>query len=262
MTKRFIVLTVLTLLMSIELSAQKNPVSQNIFITEAIEIDADLKDWGDSLKNYNPVTKLNYEIGNDKQNLYLAVKTADQATIRKILSFGFSFSVNTEGKKKLGPTVTFPVIDHIAVRRALSENKTAVQKGNESKINNVVLSKIKGIQVTGFKSLLDGDIALKNEYGVQAAATIDEQNSFVMELTIPLRLLELSADSKNVLAYNLKANGLQRTVIQQSPMRGLGRYGGYGYWNYGYGERETYKSTVSESVQFWTLYTWLYPNSK
>ena len=54
-------------------SAQTKP-AQNILQPPpaGINVDGDLKDWGDSLRYYNSEKKLNYVIANTKDTLYMA----------------------------------------------------------------------------------------------------------------------------------------------------------------------------------------------
>lgn len=241
------------------LKAQKRgDALKNRYITKEIKPDGDLSDWTDSLQNYQAAAKLHYDAGNDEENLYIAVKTSDLQTIRKILSFGFSFSVNTEAKKRSGPVVTFPVVDRIALRSEMEENARSKKRLDINTLNQQILSKTFGINVQGFKALLDGNIALNNEYGIKAGAALSDSGVFTYELVIPLKRLGLDVENKNELAYNFRVNGVQRTVIEQG-LPSMGRYGMYGYgyggYGYGYGRSEPYKRTISETVEFWVKYT-------
>lgn len=79
------------------------------------------------------------------------------------------------------------------------------------------LSLVKEIKVSGFKQIPDSLISIYNEYNILAAASFDEQGSFIYELAVPLSALGLQEGGKEI-AYNLKVNGLQ--------FRGGGNFGG------------------------------------
>jgi hypothetical protein len=255
MKKSFQLIIIALLLTHYITSAQsKNEVIKNTYITHLIKVDGNLVEWADSLNYYDAASKLSYSLGNDNNNLYLAVKTSDPQSIRKILSFGISFSVNKDGKKKEGPTVNFPVVDRSAIRTMIQKAQQANQKTDPTKMNQQIVVKINGIQVTNFTEILDGNISLSNEYGIKAAAALDDKNVFRYELAIPLTLLDLNPESKNILAYNFKLNGMQRTVMEQSAPRRR-NYGGYGYGSYDYGDRRAYPRTISETVDFWVKAT-------
>lgn len=253
----FLLLTALIASISNQSFAQKNEVQANKYFAEGITIDGSLSEWGDSLKAYDAESMLRYDLGNDQSNLYVAIQSSDPITIRKILTFGFSFAVNKDGKKKPAQTITFPVIDHIAVRSAMPTTKPTGSKTETIKLNQLIISKTKGIRVDRFKEMVDGTISLNNEYGVKGKAVITDSNTLKLELAVPLRLLDLPSDYKEAFASHFRVNGQERTVLEQGPMRRMGRYGGYGgygygYGGYGYGEREVYKRTITDAKEFWT----------
>lgn len=228
---------------------KKGEVRQNDYLQNDINVDGKLTEWTDSLKNFDARAKMHYVVGNNDSVLYLAVKTSDPLSIRKILIHGFSFMVNKETRKKVAPAVIFPYVD----RTNFGANRPR-PTGTPVKMNQQVLAQAKGVVTSGFKDIIDGNVSLQNEYGIKAASTIDDKNVFRYELAIPLNQLELGKDSKNILTYSFRINGIERTVIQ----RGIGsRLGSYGYGPYGsypYGS-DTYARTISEAVEFREKYT-------
>jgi hypothetical protein len=260
----FLLSAIIVFLVSDNTLAQKNEATANKYLPAGINVDGNLTEWGDSLKTYDPATTLRYDVGNDQTNLYLAIQTSDPVSIRKVLTFGFSFSINKEAKKKPGPTVTFPVIDHVAVRSAMPKTKPTGKKEEVIKLNQLIMSKANGIKIERFAQIVDGVISLTNEYGMKGKAVITDSNTLKMELAIPLHLLDIPSDYKEAFTYNFRVNGPQRTVLEQGPMRRMGGYGGYGYGygGYGYGEREVYKRTISETKEFWAKYILATPPSK
>ncbi len=232
------------------LNAQKKgEVNQNEYLVNNINIDGKLTEWNDSLKNFRPQAKLSYVVANNDSVLFLAVKISDPTAIRKLLIHGFTFMINKEAKKKQGPAVIFPYVD----KTDFGANRLR-PTGTPVKMNQQVLAQVKGVVTRGFKTIIDGNVSLQNEYGIKAASSIDDKNVFRYELAIPLEHLELDKDSKNTLAYQFRINGIERTVIQ----RGIGsRLGSYGYGPYGgypYGS-DTYARTISEAVEFWEKYS-------
>ena len=256
MRSTFLLLTLIVFVVCSSSFAQKNEVQTNKYLADGIKVDGDLKEWGDSLETYDPETMLHYNVGNDQTNLYLAIQSSDPVTIRKILTYGFSFAVNKEAKKKASPTITFPVIDHIAVRSAMPATKPSGSKNETIKLNQLIISKTKGIRVDRIKEMLDGTISLNNEYGLKAKAIITDSNTLKLELAVPLRLMDIPLNYNETFACHFKVNGAERTVLEQGPMRRRGGYGGYGYGygGYGYGEREVYRRTITESKEFWTKF--------
>jgi len=230
---------------------KKNDILKNHFISNPIRVDGELADWPDSLNYYHAASKLHYNAGNDNTNLYIALKTSDPAVIRKILSFGFTFGVSPDNRKKGGTSVTFPVVDRIALRSSEEERRRRKEPADVNSLNQQILSKVYGLNIEGFKILPDGSIALNNDFGISAAGALSDSGVFTYELAIPLKLLEIEPQDDKTITYSFKVNGLQRTVIEQG-LPTMGRYGmyGYGYGGYGYGRSEPYRRTISETVEF------------
>src|SRR5436309_1106690 len=51
-----------------------------------INVDGDLKEWGDSLRYYNEEKRLNYALANDKDSLYAAIRVSDRLDKMKVLN--------------------------------------------------------------------------------------------------------------------------------------------------------------------------------
>jgi hypothetical protein len=87
------------------------------------------------------------------------------------------------------------------------------------------LASAKEIKVFGFKDIPDSLISIYNEYSIKTLASISDESVFMYELSIPLELLEMSADNPKEFSYNIKLNGLQ---INFGGFSGGGRPGGGG----------------------------------
>lgn len=204
----------------------------NQWAAETLKIDGQLNDWGDSLKYYNENTRFSFNIRNNQETLYLAIRSRDKQNLNRILSRGISFSVNTEGKKKPGATVVFPVID-----RSSQPLKPTKPQQEVKEVQQEILSKIRKINVNGFREILDGSISMNNTYGISAAAGFDKQDNFMIEIAIPLQLLEITAD-QSLLACSIEINGIKAAKTSYDPYRDR-RSGMYGYpsRDYGYDRR-------------------------
>jgi hypothetical protein len=240
--KKLITLTSLVLLVAANLFAQA-PVSKklpavqegNAWAPANVKIDGKLNEWNDEFKAYNKVTHLYYTIANDDNNIYLVLKTSDKTTNAKITAGGITLAINTDGKKKDKDaySLTYPIIQRNFGRPAGGgfggpggggvrtmtvvaggpgggrQRGAAPDSAMVKAMHERVINSAKEIKVFGFKDISDSLIAIYNEYNIKATIGYDKEDSFVYELAIPLKLLALSADSHNELAYNIKLNGLQ-----------------------------------------------------
>lgn len=226
------------LLNSVSVSAQKKQKDiqeSSVFVSGPVKIDGKLNEWQDSLQAFNRAALIGYTIANDNRNLYLIIKSSDAINSAKILAGGISLTINTEAKKKEKEAfnITFPVINTVsrATPQRGSSGMTGGQrqmqggglrqtdrgsqvqrksKGTDSVIierRKAQIAQFKEIKVFGFQEIQDSLISIYNEYGIKVAAGYDTQGSLNYELAVPLKLLDLTADSKKELAYNIKING-------------------------------------------------------
>jgi hypothetical protein len=164
----------------------------------AITIDGNNKEWGDSLAYYNADSKINYAIANDKENIYLVIKTNDLAKQNYILSSGVTFSIDTKGRsKKSGFAVTFPEAGQEAMKRSATLEENKLRLG---------LLTFRKIGVKGFKDIDDDEIALSNALGIQIAIGFDDKGYMTYEEAIPLDLFHAGELAKGEWTFNVKLN--------------------------------------------------------
>lgn len=192
-----------------------------------IKIDGSLSEWGDSLSFTNPETRLRYTLANDKDNLYLAVKTDDPVQQHAILAWGLTLGIDTKGHKKTAYTVLFPYHDDDA---ALAFNPTEQEKKQE-----ITEMKLKRIQAEGFKDVEVDVFTQENLYGFRVAVNYDEHGNLIYEEQIPLKLFHADINSKTEWAFNIKLNHPEPTDKKpaegensNASMGGLGSRGGMG----------------------------------
>lgn len=224
---------VYTLLLNLSpaFSQKKAETIMSRWADKPVLADGLLNDWPDTLSLYNNDAGLYYSLSNDSQNIYLALRSASRESLTRILIRGISFSANIE-KKKEAPTVTFPVPDRTPGRSRDTKAQPDMQEALQQ-----LLEKVKDIRVQGFKEIIDGSISLENTYGIRAAAAFDHNNNLVQEIIIPLKLLNLSADTTGPVTYRIRVNGIQEPPGRMAPgqadprqrmggMYGRGMYGG------------------------------------
>jgi hypothetical protein len=215
-------------------SQKKAEIITTRWAEKPVQVDGFITDWKDSLNLYNEETKLFYSLSNDHENIYISIKNNSQVGLTKIIARGISFSANYESNKKTPPTVTFPILDRTPGKKVIE-----TEQPEPKEIQKRIISKIKEINVEGFKELVDGGISLYNTYGIKAATAFDEKNNMIQEFAIPLRLLGIEAGSTELITYRIRINGFQGpAAIQQRDMNDYedmygGSYGGRYNGRYG-----------------------------
>lgn len=225
--------------------AQKLSDVQEVSVwASAVKVDGKHNEWENNFKATNKSTNLTYTLANDAKNLYLAIQSKDVTNNNKILLGGITLTVNPSGKKndKEGFKVTYPVINRqrgfgggsnrsVTVSSpsggsGASSTEVRVQGGPggfgrfqdmspaqrdslQRAIARTQLAGAKEIKVFGFKDIPDSLISIYNEYSIKTIASISDEGVFMYELSIPLALLEMSADNPKEFSYNIKLNGLK-----------------------------------------------------
>lgn len=193
------------LLLYVKASAQDEP---NKWAPANINIDGQATEWPKPLQFYNNTTKLFYTIANDQENLYVIVSVPDPQSQTKIMRSGITIAMNTTGKKKGGASVTFPLTYNINTGAPdVPEASRALIAGE---LKKQLLANVKEIKVEGFDSIPDGNIPVKNTFGIQTTSSYDAAGNLVCELGIPLKMLGVSAGSSQAIAYHFKVNAMKR----------------------------------------------------
>jgi hypothetical protein len=212
-------------------SVQETPVPA----PAKVKIDGKIDEWGQNFQAYNKVTKLYYLLSNDEKNLYLVVKSTDVQNNTKVMGGGVTLTINTADKKKEenAYSITFPIVNRSSlrgIRRPRGASATTVMDSasiaEAAAARKQAIAAIKEISVLGFKDITDTLISIYNTYGIKAAAGYDEQANLQFELSIPLALLNLSANNPKEFAYNLRVNGIQMGNNRNGGNDGGGRNGG------------------------------------
>jgi hypothetical protein len=222
----------IALILSVAKAQKLNDIQEGSVWASAIKVDGKLNEWENNFKANNKSTNLTYTLANDAKNLYLAIQSKDASNNNKIMLGGITLTVNPAGKKsdKDGFKVIYPVINRqrrpggggggavAGVRTQGSsgggfgrfQDMTPTQRDSlQRAIAKTQLASAKEIKVFGFKDIPDSLISIYNEYSIKTIASISDAGVFMYEVSIPLELLEMSADKPKEFSYNIKINGLR-----------------------------------------------------
>ncbi|PUZ19957.1 hypothetical protein GA0116948_11928 [Chitinophaga costaii] len=190
----------------------------NTWAASPVKADGRLDEWKNPLPHYNSDTRLFYDISNDGTNLYIAISSRDEITQYRIINAGLHVTINTAGKSKNGPGVTFPVIDQDALydyrhTPALNYTPSPQEKAAQQKLLFLHTS---DISVNGLKNVKDGNIPMQNEFGIQAAISNDNTGMLSMEIIIPLSRLEFPEENEDkVVAFNFRLNKIDKKEAEK-----------------------------------------------
>lgn len=237
--RKLIPLIVLLMLSTLKMVAQshlKDVQVTSVWAPADVKVDGRINEWEDHFQAYNKSTRLFYTVSNNDKYLFLAITSTDASNNNKIVAGGITLTVNTAGKKKdkNAYSLTFPIVARGARgqrgqrgggarggRPQGAEMDTAAVSASRKQL----ITSSKEIKVIGFKDMTDSLISIYNEYGIKTAIGYDSLGNYSYELAIPLKLIELSIDQVQEIAYNIKVNGLAN-MGGGAPRGGAG--GGFG----------------------------------
>lgn len=194
-----------------------------------INVDGDLKEWGDSLRYYNEEKRLNYALANDKDYLYAAIRVSDRLDKMKVLNAGITLTIDPKGKKKDSFTLTFPLAapDEKPEFTKPKDGDGEITQADRDELIRERITKLRYIKVVGFKDIEGDMITTSNTYGIKTAINYDANGDLVYEAAIPLNFFHAGNDAfKSEWAFNFKINGFQRPTGGGGAGEGDG--GGFG----------------------------------
>lgn len=203
----FILLILAILVNTSKALAQKNKkhLVQSIKATASVSIDAKLNEWNLADFQHNKASQLAFLIANNDSTLFLVVKSDKVADTKRLIAGGLSFSVNTSGQEKVKETLIFPLLK----RNNRSATSTISKKpADPAQRLKEELAGLNEIGVYGFDQILDGKIALNNDYGIRAAAGLNEEGLLICEYALPMKLLQSNGAKSDIFACQIRVNGL------------------------------------------------------
>jgi hypothetical protein len=168
-----------------------------------IKADGKADEWSMPLRFSKSGSGINYDISSDSAGLYFVLQSSDAVTIMRLVNNGFEIYIDTTGKKKKSVSVLFP----LKSEEGFSPGDRRKRDGNaEEKMRLRIQSDVKVMQVSGFKGIANGGIALPNDKGIDAALVLAEGNILTMELAIPLKYLKAKLDTNIEWSIGMKLN--------------------------------------------------------
>lgn len=218
--------------MLVGFSVKAQDVEENIRMVQPFKADGVSNEWNEPLNQYNDATKLAFALANDDKNLYIIIESLDPQTTFSVLRGGITLNINTEGKKKDGMKLTFPLMERPPMPKEGEEHREHTPLSPDGTTPDPVMMN-KSIRVSGFKNIADGELPAINQDGIETGMSIHPNRDLIYELSIPLAQLQVGLDLKKPLVYNIKINepnksGFKREARPEGANGSKGRSGGRG----------------------------------
>lgn len=217
-------------------------------------VDGNISEWKADQFEVDKETHVAYAIDHDSNNLYLAVKTADQRTQMKMMMQGMYLYIDKKGKRKEGTGIEFPVKRESGGgfgqrggggRGRGDEQNGSPQAPGQKEMRERLAATMIILKTFGFEDQEDRQQLILAENGVNVAFDWDDANNFYIEYQVPIRFIGNQASlNGKPLGIGWKINGMEapaapggdgRTIVSQeivgvpagsSPGRGGSSSGG------------------------------------
>lgn len=190
---------------SIVIGCKPKPPHQTAKVETKIVINGLDDEWQNKY-TYDNISKFQYAITTDEQNLYLVTKVQDESLRKKIMLYGLTTWIDTTGKSKEKICIKYPI-------GLLSEGKNSgsyqpIKKENEKEMNELFMKNGFQLQIRGFRGMEDYGkeylkISSKSQNGINAAYTIDTLGTFIYEIQIPFAYLTGSKVNSAIKNYSI-----------------------------------------------------------
>lgn len=251
--------TSLPLLSILFLTACSPKVAEQIqWQSQAVKADAVLEEYPE-MSRYLTEAKMLYFIGNDKDNLYISLKTFDETMMRKIMMTGLVIGFDSTDRKRQKAQLNFPLGRPIPFQRPEGGgNKNTPQRpeiGDGKRFQEPDI-----MQLTGFIGVPDGETPVKNASGIAVKLNMKQQDVFVYEAVIPFktffkqalnaddngRIISLTFHFPGMDTENIPAGGRPGGSHQGGGQMGGGRRPGSGGGQQMGGERPGFEALSKE----------------
>lgn len=151
---------------------------------EQVVVDGQHTEW-ESLHDVNQEGLWAYLIGQDKENIYIAVRVQDMMLQNMAVRNGILVSFLSGNKKKKDSQLVFPFPDR-EVKRAIQQEEFDPEKDYREEL----IQRSRGYWMDGFPTIRDGLLSFQNQYGIAAKAVV-VQDTLFYEAVIPKEKLPI-----------------------------------------------------------------------
>lgn len=145
----------------------------------AVVADGNTDDWELPLRFSNPQYTLQYNVTNDKENVYICIITKDDVMQKRILKGGMTVYFDPKGETSKKINIAFPV------KKTDPDNQNA---GSAVSSETSLILHSDYYNATGFANMENGLYSLSNtKNGIKIALKQGSDSSLVYEASIPIK---------------------------------------------------------------------------
>jgi uncharacterized membrane protein YgcG len=220
--------------------SQSSGVVQTIqWQQDPLTIDGSDGDWTSDLVLGDEKQLFNYRFANDKNNLYIQVRTLNENSIQRILRGGLTVYINNHGVDEVAGAagISFPTGNRVKKDGKLLNDRPELQQDK-----HIALNAVADYSLFGFKKIKtpeNYDYGRPNTEGIEVAVGLNPSNALVYEAMVPLRSFLNENELVNVSRKSISIGFVVEDIPGQPGSRGGGGGfsigGGIGLGSFGSG---------------------------
>jgi hypothetical protein len=194
-------------------------------------IDGNASEW----THFQTGKDLQYTLANDATNLYVCVKTSDRFTALKIMRNALLIWFDSSGQRIETQGIRFPIPNTTLQPDA---NFKPGERPDASKMAARFRESKKFLGAIGLAGMPELPIDNYEAFGIKAAASMDDQENFTLECSLPFKLLKWDPTQLQTISLGLALEGMKMPDGQSGggmpggggmpPGGGPGGQGGFG----------------------------------
>ena len=213
MKNSILLLTLLIVFASVTETSAKH-FNKNRLYTDTAKIthviDGNIGEWATIPFTADKETEIAVAMDNDKEQLYVALKIANQRTQLRLMKFGMNLFIDLKGKHRESTTIEFPIKSSSAdISQANgSQRDASAAPPDPEQIKQQLGVRLIFMKVSGFEGQEnEKTLGLSNENGANIAFAWDDAKVMYIEYAVPLNSLGTIANlTGKKISIGLKLN--------------------------------------------------------
>lgn len=255
------------------------PEPSIIWQAKPVVIDGVNDEWSLPYTYMDSKAKIEYTFSNDKENLYITMKSGDKLTQMRILNGGMNVWIDLSGKKEKATGISFPLQSTESMKLPSRDDGNTDESSGPQQQASLMLKKAaenaRDYSLKGFNNC-DGSFLVKqgNSCGIETRIGLDATGELVWEAKVPFKSFYKETISQEDVAKTISIcfdiKGLKRPDMPSSTggrggggggggmrggggggMRGGGGGGGMRGGGMGGGSARQDRSLLFESTTTW-----------
>lgn len=174
---------------------------EDMYQSAAVKADGDLSEWNRPLRFGSSSGLAQYNVTNDRDNLYISLETHDEATALKILRSGINIYLDPAAGKSKKKVLEFPLPNSSFHQASKSTGADVVRNSRGDMLHGLLVQAIT-FNTVGFSGMENKMYDVSDRSKIAVAVSAGSDRSLGYEAVIPLKYI-FGSDADKMSGHNL-----------------------------------------------------------